>query len=252
MSFAEVIFLARPYFFWVFLAFLFLWERCFPANQPASRSFWWTRALLFFGVRIFGVLWVRNLMNTHLTGIHPIFSLKDISILPGAMISIFVFTFFHYWWHRLRHRNNFVWRAFHQIHHSPARVELLTNYYSHITDFLANFALFNFVCVFLIELSIPQLICANILDGALNAFAHANVNTPRWLGYFIIRPAQHRLHHQQNLHYYNFGMIPIWDLLFGTFKNPLKHEAPCGFSLTQEFQLKEMLLFKEIGAQRKI
>ena len=42
----------------------------------------------------------------------------------------FVGTFIFYWWHRLRHANGF-WLVFHQIHHSPSRIEVLTSFYKH-------------------------------------------------------------------------------------------------------------------------
>ena len=46
-------------------------------------------------------------------------------------------TFFFYWWHRLRHVNGF-WRVFHQIHHSPSRIEVLTSFYKHPIEIAAD------------------------------------------------------------------------------------------------------------------
>jgi sterol desaturase/sphingolipid hydroxylase (fatty acid hydroxylase superfamily) len=55
----------------------------------------------------------------------------------------------------------------------------------------------------------------------LGMFAHLNTSTPRWLGYFVQRPEAHAAHHERGVHAYNFG-FPIWDMLFGTFRNPPK------------------------------
>jgi len=38
----------------------------------------------------------------------------------GWLIGTFVF----YWWHRIRHANGF-WQVFHQVHHSPSRIEVI-------------------------------------------------------------------------------------------------------------------------------
>ncbi|MFT5080565.1 MAG: hypothetical protein ACI84E_001222 [Planctomycetota bacterium] len=37
------------------------------------------------------------------------------------------------------------------------------------------------------------------------------------------------MHHQAGLHSYNFGDLPILDMMFGTFRNPRDWQASCGF-----------------------
>ncbi len=51
-------------------------------------------------------------------------------------------------------------------------------------------------------------------------FQHMNIRTPRWLGFIIQRPEAHCVHHQRDVHAYNYGDLPVWDMLFGTFRNP--------------------------------
>lgn len=60
-----------------------------------------------------------------------------------------------------------------------------------------------------------------------NAWSHMNVKTPRWVGYIIFRPEQHSCHHAGDE--CNFGVIPLWDWLFGTFENPADHPEQIGF-----------------------
>ena len=36
-------------------------------------------------------------------------------------------------------------------------------------------------------------------------------------------------HHQQGLHHYNYSDIPVWDMLFGTYKNPAVVDNKAGF-----------------------
>jgi len=67
------------------------------------------------------------------------------------------------------------------------------------------------------------------------------VPTPYWLGFVIQRPESHCVHHQEGLPYYNFGDLPLWDMLFGTFRNPREWNLRCGFA-EKEARLGEMLL----------
>ena len=47
--------------------------------------------------------------------------------LGSGFIAWFVGTFVFYWWHRLRHADGF-WHVFHQLHHSPGRIEMLAQF----------------------------------------------------------------------------------------------------------------------------
>ena len=58
---------------------------------------------------------------------------------------------------------------------------------------------------------------------------HTNVKTPRWLGYIIVRPENHMLHHAREKHHSNYSDLPIVDMLFGTFENPKDPPAEFGF-----------------------
>jgi sterol desaturase/sphingolipid hydroxylase (fatty acid hydroxylase superfamily) len=61
---------------------------------------------------------------------------------------------------------------------------------------------------------------AGIYGLFASLFQHANIRTPRWLGYLIQRPEAHGVHHQRGVHAYNYSDLPLWDLVFGTFRNP--------------------------------
>tara|TARA_B110000037_G_C17018067_1_gene464083 strand:- start:267 stop:527 length:261 start_codon:yes stop_codon:yes gene_type:complete len=74
-----------------------------------------------------------------------------------------------------------------------------------------------------------------------------NIRTPHWIGYFFQRPEMHRIHHQRGKHYYNFSDIPLWDMLFGTFKNPKTYQGKCGFKPEREVKLLKILSFKNVN-----
>jgi sterol desaturase/sphingolipid hydroxylase (fatty acid hydroxylase superfamily) len=78
-------------------------------------------------------------------------------------------------------------------------------------------------------------------------FHHTNVKTPRWVGWFFQRPEMHRIHHHQHgRHKNNYGDIPWWDMLFGTYENLQHWRFGCGFDPEREERLGEMLLYREV------
>lgn len=77
-------------------------------------------------------------------------------------------------------------------------------------------------------------------------FYHANVRTPRWLRYFIQTPELHSIHHQLDVHDYNYSDLPIWDRIFGTYKDAVDFVPNCGFPGNNENRLTEMLIFKDV------
>ena len=54
----------------------------------------------------------------------------------------------------------------------------------------------------------------------MGMFTHANLRTPRWLGWIIARPEMHAAHHERGVHRDNYAEFPIIDMIFGTFRNP--------------------------------
>ena len=102
--------------------FCFVLERLRPGwTLPHVRT-WPLRVLAINGaqlavVLLAGVSWERWLSGASL------FHLSDhVSPAAGGLIAYFIATFVFYWWHRLRHTNDTLWRLFHRIHHSPQRL----------------------------------------------------------------------------------------------------------------------------------
>nr|WP_218022217.1 sterol desaturase family protein [Legionella bozemanae] len=56
----------------------------------------------------------------------------------GGFFAYFIATFVFYWWHRARHEFDFLWVGFHQIHHSPQRLEVITSFYKHPGEMIVN------------------------------------------------------------------------------------------------------------------
>ena len=129
-------------------------------------------------------------------------------------------TFFGYWAHRTMHYFDILWRAGHQLHHGVARVDISSAMIFHPVDIGIQ----------------------GVLSGLLAAgLSHSTAHARRWGGLLGLRrralPALERqdarldrldhpaarsalLHHERDVHARNFGDMPIWDRLFGTYGKP--------------------------------
>ena len=67
--------------------------------------------------------------------------------------------------------------------------------------------------------------------------------------YFIQTPELHSIHHQLDVHRFNFGDIPLWDRLFGTYRDATSFVPRCGFPPGAEQKLGQMLRFKDVYAE---
>jgi sterol desaturase/sphingolipid hydroxylase (fatty acid hydroxylase superfamily) len=85
----------------------------------------------------------------------------------------------------------------------------------------------------------------------LGMFQHANIKTPHWLGYIIQRPESHTIHHAQGIHRYNYSDLPIYDIIFGTFRNPNSFEHQTGFYHGASARVGDMLMFRDVSNSRE-
>ena len=225
-------------------------ERVAAARRlPFSIGFW-MRALLASGFQA-AVAHTCSPYFDALLSAHRPWSASKLGVLSGALVGYLALTFVYYVWHRARHEVPWLWRCLHQLHHSPSRIEVVTSFYKHPLEILANSVLSSFVLCVVIGLETPAITIAVLLTGLAELFYHWNVRTPHWLGYFIQRPESHRVHHERGAHRNNYSDLPLWDMLFGTFDNPLEDEAACGFEPEQEGRIRDMLLVRDVLAEGK-
>lgn len=222
-----------------------VWERIRPGRELPHSKGWYLRALSLNLIQLLITLGTVRLW-TQLFGTHSIFVLSvwGSSALQGA-VTWFVGTFFFYWWHRLRHASGW-WLAFHQVHHSPSRIEILTSFYKHPLEIFCDSLLSALVIYPVLGCPLPAALWYNFFAGTGEYFYHANIRTPAWLRYLIQTPELHSVHHQFDLHSHNFGDIPLWDRLFGTYRDSVGFAARCGFPVGAEQRLLSMLAFRDV------
>ena len=224
-------------------------ERRRPAVAlPRSRG-WWPRAFAASAFQALVVVAAAPLWDGWLRD-HALLDGASLGTEAGALLGYVVITFVYYFWHRARHEVPLLWRWLHQLHHSPTRLEVVASFYKHPFEILANGLLSSAVLYGLLGLSVPAAASATLLTGLAELVYHWNVRTPRWLGFFFQRPEMHRLHHAEGVHGYNYADLPLWDLLFGTFRNPVTQDAPMGFGSAAEQRVGAMLRGVALGSTK--
>ncbi len=173
------------------------------------------------------------------------FEFHNLHFIEQGVIGFIFTSFVAYWWHRAMHKYDFLWRTFHQLHHSPRRIEALTSFFMHPFDGIAA-TLLNAICCYLIlGLDAIGTGISLIFAALYNMFIHADLKTPYWLGYVLQRPEMHRVHHKYLHHAQNYGLA-FWDLLFGTFSNPKEYIQKVGFDENREVRIYDMLKTKDV------
>jgi len=234
------------YYTLFFLAPFLALELVWRARRYDAPRGWRLRAfavsLAMFGVSLgAGRIWAAVL---------PEWSLVDGAALGtwgGAALGILVYELVHYWYHRAAHHWDWLWRLGHQLHHSAESVDAFGAYYLHPLDAVLFTTWAVLVFFPLLGLSPEAGAIASAFLAFNAAFQHANIRTPRWLGYLVQRPESHGVHHGRGVHRYNYSVLPLWDMLFGTFRNPGARETPAsaGFYRGGSARLGAMLAFRE-------
>jgi len=232
----------------LFLIAFSLLELKYPLYPYEADGAWHIRLLVYAILGIAATALVGIFVEPYLHGISPFSRLSQSLNTKPSWLSGFgaylMITFFVYWWHRYRHYSHFAWKVFHQIHHSTYRLRALTAFYAHPSDFIANVLIIILVSYGIMGLSIEAASWAALWVAVFEYWEHTNIRTPHWLGYFIVRPEMHRIHHERKQHRNNYG-LPIWDMVFGTYENS-NRPVECGFDTSQEKRVSEMLACKQV------
>lgn len=226
-------------------------EKLFPNRTLPYKKGWITRAILFNILQLVIVL-VSDYIWSSIFNNSSLFKLKWSPFYNGLFAYV-INTWIFYWWHFLRHENNFLWLTFHQFHHSPERLELLTSFYKHPFEIIINSCIIAVLTGPILGLDIQTNAWLTIFSAFGEFFYHMNIETPYWLGYIIQRPESHLIHHLRDKQFVkNHGDLPIWDMLGGTFENPKESKSiKTGFSKGRENKILQMLKCKNVLTERK-
>lgn len=232
----------------IFIVFglCFILERLIPGWKLPDVPTWTIRVLAVNFVQL-GIVTLAGVTWEKWFSAYSLFRLSDhVNPIVGGLIAYFIATFIFYWWHRWRHTVDFLWTRFHQIHHSPQRIEVITSFYKHPLEMTVNSIIGSLLVYSLLGLSLEAGGIYTLCTALGEFFYHTNVKTPQWIGYIFQRPEMHRIHHEYNKHTNNYGDIVWWDMMFGTYENPKEFKTSCGFDNDKEQRLFDMLKFKDV------
>jgi sterol desaturase/sphingolipid hydroxylase (fatty acid hydroxylase superfamily) len=244
MDTVDIIGLLVPVTYFAFL----ITEKLWPARDFPPRRGWQWIGVGFLVLIMTVSTVVPLLIPEPWIAAHRWIDATGLGVVGGTIVGFVVLEGVIYAWHRTAHNVGFLWRGFHQMHHSPRRVDIPGALVFHPLEMVVQVLLQ--LAATVIVLGIDPLAAA--LVGYLVAFnglfQHWNVRTPQWLGYLIQRPESHCVHHRLGVHYYNYSDFPPWDILFGTFRNPAKFMGECGFEAGADLKLGAILAFADVNA----
>ena len=150
------------------------------------------------------------------------------SPLAQVGLAVFVGDGLDYWAHRLQHTVPGLWRI-HALHHGITQLHALKAARLHAINLLARFVL---VFAPLVILGAPAwaIFWYSSFIGILGVIGHSNtlVRLPSAAHRLVMTPHFHALHHSidRGLSDSNYAnILPIWDIVFGTFSDPARHPA---------------------------
>jgi sterol desaturase/sphingolipid hydroxylase (fatty acid hydroxylase superfamily) len=240
--------LLDPLAFVVYAMFggLMLWEAFFPARKLPKIRYWTIRGIAFLVANLLFTTYIPIIWDDFFAS-YQLINLSSLSLPIQVILGLFVFELVQYAWHITMHKSDFFFRVSHQIHHSAERLDVPSAFMLSINDMI-GLSLVGSVSFALIMGLAPKAITIIVLSLTFfGIFQHANINTPRWIGYFIQRPESHTIHHAKGIHKYNYTDLPIIDMIFGTFKNPKSFEHETGFYLGASNRIWDMLTFKDVS-----
>ena len=193
-------------------------------------------ALLYFSIATYApLLWDGWLGN------HRLFAADTLPLWAQIATGFLLLEAGVYAWHRTMHNTPILWQWCHQVHHSAERVDIWGAFYFHPLDIVGWTLLGSLALVLGFGVSAEAAIVINVMATFCSMFQHSNINTPRWLGYLITRPESHSAHHERGVHGRNYGDLPLFDIIFGTFHNPKTFTGEVGFYDGASKRLPEML-----------
>jgi sterol desaturase/sphingolipid hydroxylase (fatty acid hydroxylase superfamily) len=221
-------------------------ERLFPARDLPKVRGWLLKGIGFFVLSGAINALVPAIMASAMRTRAPL-HLDRIGTVAGAIVGFLCGDIVSYAVHRTMHNVPFLWRWTHQMHHSAERLDVAGAAYFHPFDITLQVATTTLAAM-LLGISPDAAALAGYFSFLLGMFQHLNVRTPQWIGWIIQRPEAHSVHHERGLHAYNYGNFMLWDILLGTFRNPVAFTETAGFWDGASKRVGAMLLGRDVGA----
>jgi sterol desaturase/sphingolipid hydroxylase (fatty acid hydroxylase superfamily) len=225
------------------------WEALAPARPLPRVAGWPLKGLAFFALYFLLSSYLPLLWSEQL-GVLRLVDLTGLGTWGGAAAGLLVYEAGVYAWHRSMHGSDILWRVFHQMHHSAERIDTYGAFWFSPSDIVGWTVLSSLALTLVVGITPEASTVVLYVTTFLGVFQHANIRTPRWLGYVVQRPESHSHHHERGVHARNYSDLPVFDLVFGTFHNPREFAAENGFYPGASSRVPEMLLMRDVSKPR--
>lgn len=229
-------------------------ERRFP-YEPRQRLFrdgFWSDLLLYTFAQSYVLGVVISALIRALDGATGLSRLHLVSAWPVPVQLAFFFVthdLYIYGFHRLQHRNRWLWRL-HEAHHSTKDVDWLSGSRSHALEILINQTI-EFAPIVLLGGAPEVALWKGVIDAVWGMYIHSNIDVRSGrLQRVINGPEMHRWHHATEVVDVNFATkLAIWDYLFGT-AYPARHK-PAAYGLVGAPDYPEGYVAQQLAAFRR-
>lgn len=208
-------------------------------KDPSVKTDWFCFVILsLLGVRailavIFSVgltLGIQSLASDHFKWN----LLSDFPIWAQLGFLVLLNPFLFYVNHRIMHA--WFWEI-HKVHHSATSMTILTPHRNHPIDFIVV-TMINTIPAALLGCSFIAISIYEFFNGIYQSMVHSNLGwrSPFIDKYLLISPEAHRLHHSNNPEHFdtNFGVLVIWDKIFGTHRPPENYDEQIEIGFVEE------------------
>ena len=173
--------------------------------------------LLAFVFSLGTMYYVANTVHEHLA----VGLLSGVDSLAAQFAVVYlVNTFVFYVAHRLMH-TRWLWEI-HNVHHAAADLNIVTPFRNHPVDF-AIMTMLNAFPAALLGANPLVTLAYYPVNGLYQSLVHSELPlTGRVLDWIWITPPAHRVHHSNRPEHWNrnFGILTVWDKVFGTYHPP--------------------------------
>lgn len=140
-----------------------------------------------------------------------------------TVVLLFTADFLYYFYHRLQHKNKWLWQI-HKFHHTDPNMSILTSHRTNVLEQILQELFINIPAFLILGHNTKAGIYSYIIFRFVLYFSHCNINLSFGkFSYLFISPGLHRVHHSKNPehHHKNFAQaFPIFDILFNTYLSP--------------------------------
>ena len=142
-------------------ASLMFWEAFYPARELPSIRFWKVKGLTSF-VLFFYLSSYLPLITDPLLESYKLFNLESLGTIGGSILGLLLYEGGVYIWHKAMHQYDFLWRTFHQMHHSAERMDTYGAFFFSPLDMI-GFTVLGSICFALLIGITPQAITIVLL-----------------------------------------------------------------------------------------